>query len=348
MKLAITADIHLRSSDETPGRYLALADVFRQAVAAKATTVLICGDLFDADFHNYADFEKLASIYPKLNLWILPGNHDSTLSTKSLAGKNIRIFEKPEVIGDGLKFLLIPYIPGKTMGEVIAAHTAGLEARAWVLCAHGDWLEGRRSPNLYEPGIYMPLTRSDLDRYQPAQVFLGHIHARRDKPIHYPGSPCGLDISETGRRRFLLFDTEKNLVESRTVETEVTFQSCTLTILPVEDEADYLHDLAAGFKQRWDADQPDPKKTVIRVKVQGVTQDRSSLLKYLQKEFKDYQFYNDEDFDTSELNTTVDPNRIHIAESVREKIEALPEPASPDEPSREQVLMQSLRLIFDD
>ena len=105
---------------------------------------------------------------------------------------------------------MIPYLPGKTMGDVIGMFADDIEPREWVLCGHGDWLEGRRSPNPYEPGTYMPLTRSDLTQYQPAQVFLGHIHARRDEPIHYPGSPCGLDISETGRRRFLLFDTDKN------------------------------------------------------------------------------------------------------------------------------------------
>ena len=42
MKLAITADVHLRSFEETPERYLALEDIFKQAKAEKAETVLIC------------------------------------------------------------------------------------------------------------------------------------------------------------------------------------------------------------------------------------------------------------------------------------------------------------------
>ena len=348
MKLAITADVHLRSFEETPERYLALEDILKQAKAEKAETVLICGDLFDANFSNYTDFEKLTKAFPDMQIWIIPGNHDIRLSSRSLAGKNIRIFEKPELIGDGLKFLLVPYMAGKTMGEVIANHASELDAREWVLCGHGDWLEGRRNPNPHEPGTYMPLTRSDLDQYQPAHVFLGHIHAMQDEPIHYPGSPCGLDITETGQRRFLLFDTETNVVESKPVETKVTYQDCTLTILPVEDEAAYVHDLAEEFKERWIADQPNLKKTLVRIKVQGVTQDISALKKVLQEEFKGCKFYKDEGFDTDDLRVSLDQNLIRIAESVQEKIDALPLPASPDEPDHEQVLLRSLALIFKD
>ena len=281
MRLAITADVHLRTFKDTPGRYRALENVFKQALDEKASTVLICGDLFDKDFQNYSDFEKLAGHYPKLEMWILPGNHDSNLSQKNLAGRNIRIFEKPEVIGDGVKFLIIPYLAGKTMGDVIGQFVDDIEAKEWVLCGHGDWLEGRRSPNPYEPGTYMPLTRSDLNQYQPAQVFLGHIHAWRNTPIHVPGSPCGLDISETGKRRFLLFDTDKNKVENRWVETEVTYQSCRLTVLPVEDEDEYIRQWSEKIKKIWAEDQPDQKKNRIRVQVQGVTQDKSSLVKSL-------------------------------------------------------------------
>jgi DNA repair exonuclease SbcCD nuclease subunit len=94
MKIAITADIHLTSYKETPARYHALKDIFEQAASTSLDAVLISGDLFNKDFNNHSDFEKLAGKFPNLNIWILPGNHDANVSTRTLVGKNLRIFEK--------------------------------------------------------------------------------------------------------------------------------------------------------------------------------------------------------------------------------------------------------------
>lgn len=89
MKIAITADVHLSSYKETPERYHALRDILQQAVSASLDAVLICGDLFHQNFNNYKDFEKLANDFQKMEIWILPGNHDAKVSSRSLTGKNL-------------------------------------------------------------------------------------------------------------------------------------------------------------------------------------------------------------------------------------------------------------------
>jgi len=347
MKIAITADVHLNSYKETPERYHALKDIFQQAVSTSLDAVLISGDLFNLDFNNYADFEKLAKEFSKLNIWILPGNHDSKISSRSLVGKNLRIFEKAEIVDAGIPFLMLPYQAGITMGEVIAGHAESLAPRSWVLFGHGDWLDGIRKPNPLETGTYMPMTRTDLDRYQPARVFLGHIHTRSDGSIYYPGSPCGIDITETGERRFLVFDSSTGDVESRTVKTDVIYHIANLLILPVEDEADYLRKLISAEKKKWKVSNEDVASTKIRVKVQGYTQDKGALNKVLQEEFKYFSFYKDETPDLDDVFVSVDQNRIKIAEQVKEKIENLELNPSPDEPERDLVIMKSLKLIFE-
>ena len=347
MKIAITADVHLTSYKETPERYHALKDIFQQAVSSSLDAVLISGDLFNQDFNNYSDFEKLAREFPMLNIWILPGNHDSKVSSRSLVGKNLRIFEKPEIVDGDIPFLMVPYQAGTTMGEVIASQLESLPPKKWVLCGHGDWLDGVRAPNLLEIGTYMPLTRTDLDRYQPARVFLGHIHVRLDGPIHYPGSPCGIDITETGERRFLVFDTSTGEVESRPVHTEVIYHIASLLILPVDDESAYLRKVISAEKAKWKISKDDTVRTRIRVKVQGYTQDKGALNDLLLDEFKGFSFYKDETPDLSEVTVTVDPNRIMIAEKVKEKIENMELNSSPDEPDRDLVLMKSLQLVFE-
>jgi exonuclease SbcD len=347
MQIAITADVHLNSYKETPARYHALKDIFEQAASTSLDAVLISGDLFNQDFNNYSDFEKLAREFPKLNIWILPGNHDSNVSSRSLVGKNLRIFEKAEIVEGDIPFLLIPYQAGLTMGEVIASQVKSLTPKNWVLFGHGDWLDGIRTPNPLETGTYMPLTRTDLDRYQPTRVFLGHIHARSDGPIHYPGSPSGIDISETGERRFLVFDTSTGEVESKSIHTDAIYHIANLLILPVEDEAAYLQKLIFAEKEKWKVSKDDVARTRIRVKVQGYTQDKSALNNLLQEEFKEFLFYKDEATDLSEVSLTVDPNRIKIAEKVKEKIENLELDLSQDEPDRDLIIMKSLQLVFE-
>jgi DNA repair protein SbcD/Mre11 len=347
MKIAITADVHLASYKDTPERYHALKDIFQQAIDTSMDSVLISGDLFDKDFNNYSDFEKLAHEFSKLNIWILPGNHDSRISSSSLVGTNLRLFEKAEIVEGDIPFLLIPYQSGITMGEAIASHVESLTPKRWVLCSHGDWLDGIRIPNPLETGTYMPLTRTDLDRYQPARVFLGHIHARSDGPIHYPGSPCGIDITETGERRFLVFDSSTGDVESKLVHTDVIYHMASLLVLPVEDEATYMRKMISVEKDKWKISKDNIARARIRVKVKGYTQDKSALNNLLLDEFKGFLFYKDEGPDLSEVAMTIDQNRIKIAEKVKEKVENMELNPSLDEPDRDLIFMKSLQLVFE-
>jgi len=348
MKIAITADVHLSSYEETPERYHAVKDILQQAVSASLDAVLICGDLFHQDFNNYKDFENLAKDFQKMEIWILPGNHDARVSSRSLTGKNLRIFEKAEIVEGDIPFLMVPYQAGITMGDVIAGHVKSLSPKNWVLCGHGDWMEGVRIPNPMESGIYMPLTRTDLERYMPYQVFLGHIHAKMDGSVHYAGSPCGIDITETGERRFLVFDTSTGNVESKPVNTDRVFQNANLLILPVEDEAAYVRKLISDEKLKWKIqNEKDIARTTIRVKIRGYTRDKTALNDLVTQEFEGFSFYKEEEPDLSGVSVVWDQSRIKIAELVKEKIKSLELNSSPDEPDRDLVLMKSLSLVFE-
>jgi DNA repair exonuclease SbcCD nuclease subunit len=347
MKLAITADTHLRTYQETPERYNALHDILNQISAEGIDHLVICGDLFDRDFSNYSDFEKLAAHYSNIIFLIFPGNHDINISSKSVAGANIKIFTEPEIMEEAFKLLFIPYVSGKTMGEVIATQAGNLSPRNWVLFGHGDWADGLKTPNPTEPGVYMTLTRTDIDQYLPARVFLGHIHLPSDGTVVYPGSPCGIDITETGKRRFLLFDTATNNVESRPVNTDVINQECNLTILPVEDEGAYIKQKISEAIKEWELNLTDFPKIKLRVNIKGYSRDKSMLGETLAEEFKQFSYYKNQPPDISEVNVTVDQNRIKIAETVKEKIDKLELIPSPDEPDKDQILMHALRLIFE-
>jgi hypothetical protein len=277
----------------------------------------------------------------------LPGNHDANISSRSIIGNNIKIFEQPEIIEDVYKLLFIPYIPGKTMGEVIAQQTENLAPRNWVLFGHGDWSDGLRTINPTEPGIFMPLTRMDIDQYLPARAFLGHIHAQSDGTVIYPGSPCGTDITETGKRRFLVFDSTTNTFESNIVDTDIIYYDCSIMVLPVEDEETYIKLRIAKIIDSWKVTDRDNPKILLRVRVKGYSTNKSLLDETLKREFQHIAYYKGNPPDTTGVNVAIDQNLIKIAEDVKEKVDTLELTLSPDEPDRDQILMHALRLIFE-
>ena len=75
MTVALTADVHLRTKIDHPERYNALENILEQIEAEGIKILIIAGDLFDKDFRNYADFEKLCKKHPDVQLEIIPGNH---------------------------------------------------------------------------------------------------------------------------------------------------------------------------------------------------------------------------------------------------------------------------------
>ncbi len=221
MKIAFTADLHLTTGQMYPERYQALENIFQQLVDEGINTLVVAGDLFDETSRNYAEFDRLCTKYKDIKVLVVPGNHDSLLNQQEVTAVNLEIYSEPKLKNFGENsptFLFLPFKKGRTMGEFISGFAADLPENNWVLIGHGDWAEGYE-PNPFEPGVYMPLTRSDLENFKPAQVFLGHIHKAMDRgKVHYIGSPCGLDIRETGRRRFLIFDTHTCKNESRKVD----------------------------------------------------------------------------------------------------------------------------------
>lgn len=64
MKVAITADLHLRTKKEYPERFNALDNILTQCVELGIDLLLIAGDLFDKESASYSDFEKTCKKTP--------------------------------------------------------------------------------------------------------------------------------------------------------------------------------------------------------------------------------------------------------------------------------------------
>lgn len=352
MKLAVTADLHLTTRKEHPERFLALEDILRQMLSEKIDTLVVAGDLFHESSRNYADFEAVCRdpAYWGIRFLLLPGNHDVSLSDKVLAAENVEVVASPEIRTFGKSarpVLLLPYAKNRTMGEVIAEYKTDLKEEEWILVGHGDWVEGMREINPFEPGVYMPLTRSDVENFKPRRVLLGHIHKPLNQDnLNYAGSPCPLDITETGKRRFLLLDTETGQVASAAVNTEEIYFDESIVVIPVEDQDAYIRDAVETMIRGWGIPEEDRSRVRLRIRIRGYTTDRTRLQKTLRACLEGIELY-DREPDISECSMSEDLERAEIARRVRREVNELSWPMD-NEPHRDRILLEALALIYGD
>jgi len=350
LRIAITADLHLTTQQDHPERFAALKDILQQCGELDIDRLIIAGDLFDQSQQNYAEFEQAyAEACPEsLAVTVIPGNHDPHLMPGALAAEGLEVFSEPVVrpAGDNFDLLLVPFKDGTSMGEHIPPFQAQLRAGRWGLISHGDWESGLRAPDPNEPGVYMPLTRADLEAHNPALALLGHIHAPNDgPPVYYAGSPCPLDINETGLRRFLILDTETLSVAPQRVDSPQIFFNETVIMLPVADEKAYLQ---AELKKRilgWSLPEGWEDRVRQRLRIVGYAADRPAVEAVAREMMVDYAFYDDGP-DLSDLNHAVDTDRIHIAQQVQEWIQKLDWPEGDPEPAKEDIALEALRAIW--
>lgn len=354
MKIAITADLHLTTRKDHPERFQALENILQQMTKHKIDTIIIAGDLFDVESRNYAELDALCKHekYKNIQFYIIPGNHDARIKSAMFAAENVTIFSEPKIHTfdtTGLPFLFLPYEKDKTMGDEIASSISELPSHEWILIGHGDWVEGMRDSNPLEPGVYMPLTRTDIESYRPLQVVLGHIHKPTDtETLHYPGSPSPLDITETGKRGFLVADTETGTVQPQTLESVIIYFDESFFVLPLEDENAYLKSQIESRIKIWNLTEEQKARVQIRVKVRGYTTNKQALAQVLRQGLVGFRFYKDEDPDLSDVFISADTERAEIANRVAKVIDNLERAQGEQQPKKEQILLEALHVIYGD
>ena len=351
MKIAVTADVHLTNREAHPERVNALQYIVKTMKEEKCQHLIIAGDLFDADYRNYSEFDEFCQKHKDINFLIIPGNHDAQLRGSSFTASNIKIFETPEIITLDLMsrpILFVPYLRDKTMGQILVQYTQQLINQEWVLIGHGDWIEGMREVNPMEPGIYMPLTRMDFQVCPPVCGILGHIHKSQNTgPIYYPGSPCPMNINETGKRQILLLDSETGQVKPFPITSDILYFRADLIVLPIKNEAEYIRKQIQATIVSWQLDEHDQKNTRIRVVVTGYSADKKALDQIIRDAFKGYTFLEkDAGPDLSEVYDADDAELAEIAERTAAVVGQLPITEMEQAPSREEILIHALHTIY--
>jgi len=351
MKLGITADLHITSKQDHPERLLALKYILDKCKELSIEQLIVAGDLFDQTIQDYSEFEEICNkkAYNHIKIHIIPGNHDDKLSNDMIICKGVKIYNQPQwlEIDDFTSFLLVPYQNHRHMGEIIQEQLESekLDKDWWGLIGHGDWFQSARTINPYEPGVYMPLTRRDMQLFNPDLVFLGHIHDyRADGNVFYPGSPVGLDITETGYRNFLIFDTKTRKVEPTQIQSAVLYFHLDLVVLPLENEEEYLRQQIHEQIESWNLDERDVKKVQLRVVVKGYSTNREKIQKTIYELLSTFSLYDEPNLNN--LFVANDQDRNYILQKLLEGIEDFEIKDGPDEPDKTMVIMDAMRLIY--
>lgn len=351
MKIAITADVHITSQKKNPERYRAFINILDQLITLNINTLIIAGDLFDESCNQPGELEEVfkKSKFDQIKIYIIPGNHDPVLSRGAFTLGNLEYITqlKQMEISNNTSLLFVPYQPRTSIGEILSSCPFPLNPNEWILVGHGDYLAGIHLRNNYEDGFYMPFSGRDLQMYQPRKVFLGHIHAPYDSSIvHYPGSPCGLDISETGIRSFIIYDADRNDTERIYVDTDIIYLQETIIVLPTADEEDYVRKILEGKIASWCLNDEQKKKARLRVNLQGYSSDRARLSEITTDFLTQNGIVLDENPDLSRVKLSTDLTRASIATDVQKQILEMALPEGQDEPTIDEYILHALNQIY--
>ncbi len=354
MKVAVAADLHLTTRQKHSDRFAAFENILRSLVSLDISSLILAGDTFDESGRNYADFENICRRpeFRCIDILMLPGNHDFDLSEAALPAENVSVITDAEIRefeSGALQFLLLPYRADRTMGEDIAAVSGRLRSGRWVLIGHGDWTGGLHDRNPLEPGVYMPLTRVDLDKFRPKNVILGHIHKPMDGDVvHYVGSPCGLDIRETGRRRFVTIDTSTGFIEPHVVETEFIYFNESFVVLPVEDEPAFVREQIEHRIAAWNISPEERTRVRVQVRLSGYSVDQRVLLKTIRDCFQGFRFYRDGEPILTDVYLADDANKAEVARRVSAAVNQFAFANSELQPQAQDILLSALQTIYGD
>jgi len=348
MKIAVTADLHLTTYGEHPERYNALESILQQLKGQGIDTLIIAGDLFDKNFHNYSEFEGLCRQYPHVRMYIIRGNHDAEISDEHIAVPNIHVYSIPSAESfDSMTFLFIPYKEKVSMSEQITACETDIKDKDWVLIGHGDYYGGLKEANPLEPGTFMPLSRENVSMFRPHTVLLGHIHKPLQyENVYYAGSPCGLDLSETGKRRFLVYDTAERKVNSCGLVPDVLYFDESFVIVPAQNETMLLKQEIERRIASWELDQTDHAKVIVRVNASGYAMDRKAVLTTMKEYFDRFRYYHGDGPSIDDLEVGTDYQLNALAERAIQLIDEMQWDFGAEEPDRELVKLEALKAIY--
>lgn len=203
----------------------ALRALVTRAIEERVAFLIIAGDVFDGDWHDYSTGHLFTREIARLGragipTFVVRGNHDaeSQITRHLEHPEGLHLFDARKAETIDLPEIGVA-VHGRSFGkaaepESLARHyPAPLAGRFNVGVLHTS-LDGREGHARYAPTSVAELATRGYDYWA-----LGHVHAyeevARDPWIVYPGNLQGRNVRETGAKGAVLVEVGDNLRVSR-------------------------------------------------------------------------------------------------------------------------------------
>jgi DNA repair protein SbcD/Mre11 len=221
-----------------------------ETIAAKASFLLVCGDIFDGDWKDATTglffIRQLGRLEQAgIATFIVNGNHDAaSLMSKSLPyPESAKVFSARAAQSHRIEELRV-CLHGRSFPERLVAKD--------FLSSYPPRHEGYFNIGLLHTALdgarghesYAPCTIEDLARFGYDYWALGHVHAAeevcRDPWVVYPGNIQGRSVRETGAKGAMRVTvSDGRVVEARRIALDAArWASASVDIAGCEDEAE--------------------------------------------------------------------------------------------------------------
>lgn len=293
-----TADLHLDApfkNVRSPAEHVrdalsrctvdALEAVARECIERKVDFLVIAGDLFDdgdAGFRAQSRFKEQAERLGDagIRIYWARGNHDPADSKRRVElPENVHVFSHEDVervewrSTDGARSCVLwgMSYPTRVVKDNLALRYAEAIRRDGDAPAVAVLHANVGGPQEEEP--YAPCKKEDLRRADVDYWALGHIHKRQEVLkdfAWYPGSPQGLDPSETGLHGCLLVELDGSKAHVEPVHTcSVVWESLEVDLEGCESESDVERRVGEAIDGIQSG--ADGRPVMARVRLIGVT-----------------------------------------------------------------------------
>jgi DNA repair exonuclease SbcCD nuclease subunit len=302
MKLVHAADIHLDSPMHGLAAYdtapvgelrlatrVALRNLVDLTIAEHADALLIAGDLYDGDWHDYAtgahvvrEAQRLAEA--GIPIVMVTGNHDAS----SRITKSLRLPETVHVLPAdapgsvvfedlGLAVHGQGYATQAVLDDLSAAYPGPVSGLVNVGLLHTS-ADGR-----FDHAPYAPCRVDRLAAHGYDYWGLGHVHERvllhADPPVLFPGCLQGRSVRETGPKgaTVVTFGADGRPVLEAHVLDHVRWAVCEVDAAELADVDEVVN--AAADALRAAAAAADGRLLAARVRVTGATAAHAALVR---------------------------------------------------------------------
>ena len=204
-------------------------------------------------------------------------------------------------------------------------------------------------PNPLERGVYMPLSRFDVESYQPARVFLGHTHIPFEvNRVISPGSPAAMDPTETGRRSFILYDSVTNTLERRNIQVGQIFMQEKFTVMPTDGDYAILQGDILRRMDAWGFTENELARVLLRASFSGCSRDRAALRQKIFQELDGIKIYPNGEPDLADVLSDDDPALAAAAALALQKMDGLLFSSASANPEPSEIQRAVFRLVYGD